>query len=311
MTRRDFLSSLAGAASAFAAAPPAYPTILVHEHVLVDFRGPKTPPGGYDPDVVFKIAKPHLDAVYKLGCRRFQDCTPNYLGRNPRLLARLADATGLEIWTNTGLYAARNHQFLPDFAKTESAEQLAKRWVAEWKNGVDGAKPRFVKIGVNRGPLPELDKKMVRAAALCSKETGLTVVSHTGNGLAAMEEIEIFQKERADLAKFVWVHASAEKDHQFHQRAAKSGAWVEFDSISPTSLAWHKECVEYMGGQNLLSHVLISQDAGYYRPGEPGGGKFRPYSVIYEQFLPMLKPEWQKALMLDNPVKAFGGAAPA
>ncbi len=54
--------------------------------------------------------------------------------------------------------------------------------------------------------------------------------------------------------------------------------------------------------------MLISQDAGYYRPGEPGGGKFRPYSVIYEQFLPTLKAEWRKTLMLDNPLLAFGGS---
>ena len=43
-------------------------------------------------------------------------------------------------------------------------------------------KPRFIKIGVNRAPLHPIDRKIVRAAALCSKYTGFTVASHTGGG---------------------------------------------------------------------------------------------------------------------------------
>ena len=85
MTRREFLS-----AAAAAQMPPQGNIVLVHEHVLVDFTSGKSP---YDPDEVFAIAKPHLDDAKKLGVRRFLDCTPNYIGRNPKLLRRLADAT--------------------------------------------------------------------------------------------------------------------------------------------------------------------------------------------------------------------------
>src|SRR5690348_1393136 len=154
-TRRGFLALAAG--TAFGAQEP---TILVHEHVLVNFARAK-----YDAETVFSIVKPKLDAVVKLGCKRFQDCTPDFLGREPKLLRRLADACGIEIWTNTGLYAARNHEYLPPYAKDETAEQLARRWTVEARNGVDGMKPRFIKIGVNRGPLGALDKKIVCAAA--------------------------------------------------------------------------------------------------------------------------------------------------
>jgi phosphotriesterase-related protein len=109
------------------------PSILVHEHVLVNFARAK-----YDPDAVFAIVKPKLDAVVRLGCSRFQDCTPNFIGRDSKLLMRLTDACGIEIWTNTGLYAARNHEYLPPYAKEETAEQLSRRWVEEARKGVDG-----------------------------------------------------------------------------------------------------------------------------------------------------------------------------
>ncbi len=297
MKRREFLALMAAPTMA---TPN---TVLVHEHVLVDFTSGKAP---YDVNEVFAIAKPHLDAVKKLGVRRFQDCSPNFIGRNPKLLARLADATGLEIWTNTGLYAARNHQYLPDYARTESAAQLAKRWVKEHQQGVDGTKPRFIKIGVNNGPLPELDKKIVRAAALCSKETGLAIQSHTGNGIAAWEQVEIVAREKVSPSKFVWVHAYREKDHAFHEKVARAGAWVQFDGVDVKSINWHLECVRFMQGKELLGRTMISQDAGYYKPGQPRGGAFRPFTLLHSGVAPKLPADWVARLLVANPVEAYG-----
>jgi phosphotriesterase-related protein len=297
MTRRDFL------AAAAAQTAPQGNIVLVHEHVLVDFTSGKS---AYDPGEVFQIAKPHLDEARKLGVRRFQDCTPAYLGRNPKLLRRLAEATGIDIWTNTGWYAARNHQYLPPEAKTESPSQIAKRWVAEWRGGVDGMKPRFIKIGVNNGPLPDLDKKVVRAAALCSWETGLTIQSHTGNGKAALEQLDIVVSEKVEPSKFVWVHAYREKDHAVHEQVAKGGAWVQFDGVGPDSVHWHAECVRFMESKQLLNRTMVSQDAGYYKPGQPKGGSFRPYTTLQRQLLPALPPLWGLQLLVLNPVQAYG-----
>jgi phosphotriesterase-related protein len=298
-TRRSWLA-MAAAVPALAAPES---TILVHEHVLVNFLRAK-----YDPDTVFNLVKPKMDAVVKLGCKRFQECTPNFIGRDPKLLKRLQDACGIDIWTNTGLYAARNYEYLPPYVKTESAEQLAKRWIEEARKGVDGIKPRFIKIGVNRGPLPAIDKKIVLAAALCSKETGFTIASHTGNGIAATEQLEIVSGAKVPAAKFVWVHADGEKDHSFHKKLADGGAWVEFDHIGPgdPGNSWHLECVQFMEKNNLLNRTLISQDAGYYKPGEPNGGSFKDYTHIYTKFVPRLTPATAKILLWENPRAAFG-----
>jgi phosphotriesterase-related protein len=301
--RREFVALAAGAA----AAQPLDGSILVHEHVLVDFIGAdKIAPGRYDPEEVFRLARPKLEEVRKLGCVRLQECTPNFLGRDPALLVRLADATGLDLWTNTGLYGAANHRYLPAFARDESPDRLARRWIDEARRGVDGVKPRFIKTGVNRGPLHELDRKLARAAAICSRETGLTIASHTGDGRAAMEQIEIVAEERVAASKFVWVHAQSEKDHSIHERAARAGAWVEFDGVNPKSAGWHLECIRRMASAGLLDRVLISQDSGWYRVGEPSGGDFRGYTYLYTDFLPRLDPAWRRPLMVENPRKAFG-----
>src|SRR5258707_3950701 len=158
MRRREFLSLAGGTALAGQVA-----SVLVHEHVLVDFVGADLiRPGRYDRDEVFRIARPKLEELGRLGCRRMLDCTPNFLGRDPELLVRLSDATGLEIWSNTGLYGAGDHKFVPAFARSESALQLARRWIAETR---EPWRPRFIKIGVNKGPLDEIDRKLARAAA--------------------------------------------------------------------------------------------------------------------------------------------------
>jgi phosphotriesterase-related protein len=281
-------------------------SILVHEHILVDFAGAAiASPSRYDRDDVIRAAKPKLDAIVALGCERLQECTPNFLGRDPVLLAKLSDLCKIELWTNTGLYAANNYKHLPPYVATETPRQLAARWINEWRQGIDGTKPRFIKIGVNNGPLGEPDRKLVEAAAIASLETGLTIASHTGRN-AAPEQIEILTKLRFPLNKFVWVHAQNERDHTVHENAVRAGAWVEFDGINPRSLAWHQECVEFMAAKGLLNRTLISQDSGWYRVGEPGGGQYNGYESLYRDFLPRLKPEWIRPLLWANPRAAFG-----
>ena len=301
--RREFLGALASTAAASQFQPG---SILVHEHVLVDFIGAdRIASGRYDPDEVFRRALPKVEELNSFGCVRLQECTPNYLGRDPRLLTRLAGETGLEIWTNTGLYGAASHKYLPEFARVESADQLARRWIDEARHGIDGVKPRFIKTGVNRGPLDELDRKLVRAAALTSRETGLTIASHTGDGAAALEQIEILGALKVSPDKFVWVHAQNEKDHALHEQAARSGAWVEFDGVRPQSAGWHLECVRFMAGKDLLGRTLVSQDSGWYRVGEPDGGDYRGYTYIYTDFLPGLEAAWVRTLVVENPRRAF------
>jgi phosphotriesterase-related protein len=299
MLRRDFLWAAGGAALAGKGV-----SVLVHEHVLVDFVGAdQIRPGRYDRDEVFRIARPKLDEVRRLGCRRLLECTPNFLGRDPALLARLSDATGIEIWSNTGLYGAADHKFVPAFARSETAAQLASRWIAETR---EAWRPRFIKIGVNRGPLDEIDRKLVRAAAITSRETGLTIASHTGDGAAAVEQLEIVTAETVSPAKFVWVHAQNERDHGLHERVARAGSWVEFDGIGPKTVEFHLECVRFLAAKGLLNRTLVSQDAGWYHVGEPGGGEFRGYTYLYTDFLPRLNPAEVATLMWENPRAAFG-----
>jgi len=290
---------------------------LMHEHILVDFIGAdKVSRDRYDSEEVVRVALPHLKRIRELGCRTFVDCTPNWLGRDVRLLERLSRASGLNIVTNTGYYGARNHQFLPEHVATETPQQLAARWIGEFERGIDGTgiKPGFIKIGVDAGPLSELNRKIVSAAALTHLKTGLTIGAHTGNGEAAMQQLDLIEKHGVSPEAFIWIHAQSEKDSKIHLEAARRGCRIEFDGISPSSLDRHIELVTMMKKEGYLDQVLISQDAGWYHVGEPGGGNYRGYDLIFTAFVPALKKAGFTRsdidrLLIHNPAKVLGAHA--
>jgi phosphotriesterase-related protein len=176
---------------------------LMHEHVLVDFIGASgVSRSRYDADAAFTTALPHLTQVRTLGCRTLVECTPAYLGRDVQLLRRLSEASGVHILSNTGYYGAAKDKHVPAFAFTEAAEHLAARWIREAERGIDGTtiKPAFMKIGVDEAPLSEIDAKLVRAAAITHRATGLPIASHTGTGAAAMAELDLLEAAAVPLS---------------------------------------------------------------------------------------------------------------
>jgi predicted metal-dependent phosphotriesterase family hydrolase len=288
---------------------------LMHEHVLVDFIGAdKVSKGRYDADEAFRTILPHLQRVKTHGCQTLVECTPAYLGRDVSLLKRLSEAAGLNIISNTGYYGAANDKHLPAHAFTESSSDLATRWTREASDGIDGTsiKPGFMKIGVDNAPLSAVDEKLVRAAAMTHKTTGLPIASHTGTGAAALAELAILSELGVPGSAFIWVHAQSERDTSVHVRAAKAGAWVEFDGVSESSVARHVELVRNMQREKLLDRVLVSQDAGWYRVGEASGGQFRGFDTLFTTFVPALlaagltKDDVQQLLVV-NPRRAFSG----
>jgi phosphotriesterase-related protein len=306
--RRRSIETVAGAIE-----PERLGLTLMHEHVLVDFVGAAAvSPSRYDAEAVFARTLPFLRQVKALGGATLVECTPAYLGRDPRLLQRLARASGLNILSNTGYYGANQDKHLPPHAFTETPQQLAARWIRESEQGIDdtGIKPGLMKIGVDAGPLSEVDAKLVRAAAIAHKATGLPIAAHTPDGVAALEEIDLLGEAGVPLSSFIWVHAQSEPDGALHQKAAARGAWVEFDGISPKSVERHVALVLEMRKAGRLDQVLVSHDAGWYHVGEPDGGDFRAFDTLFTAFVPALKSAGLTEaevhqLLVDNPRRAL------
>ncbi|HDY87731.1 MAG TPA: phosphotriesterase [bacterium] len=304
-SKRRHIQTVTGAIS-----PDTMGFTLPHEHVMCDFVGAdRISKERYNPDEIIKTILPYLQEIKRLGVRTFIDCTPAYIGRDPEILARLSYATGIYILTNTGFY---KEPYLPKFTREVSAERLADMWAVEILEGINetGIKAGFIKIAVNPGPLIPIQKKIVTAAGRTNKMTGATIASHTVKGVAAIEQLDILEREKVDPASFIYVHASGEPDQKYHFRVAQRGAWVEYDSIRKESCEKHIELIFTMLDKGYEDNLLLSQDSGWYRVGEPHGGKINGYSYLVQEFLPILESkgvgkELIHKLTVLNPNRAF------
>ena len=267
---------------------------LAHEHILVDFIGAEeVNPPRWDRDEVMAKVLPFLEEARRAGCHTFIDCTPNYLGRDVVLLKQLSEKTGLNIITNTGYYGGSDNKFLPAHAFTETAEQLSRRWISEYENGIDGTpiKPGFMKISVNSSALSEVSRKLISAAALTHLKTGLTIASHTGPAIPAFEQIDILKSMKVHPSAFIWVHAQSETDHDKYVKAARAGAWVSLDGISDENTADYIQRLLFLKKENCLHQILLSHDAGWYDPAKPQGGEVRGFTALFKTLIPALEQE--------------------
>jgi phosphotriesterase-related protein len=293
-------------------------TTLIHEHFLVDFIGAdKISTDRWDLDKVVDKILPHLIEAKAQGVETILDCTPNFLGRDVRLFKILTEKSGINILTNTGYYGAVGYRFLPKWAFTETAEQLAARWIAEARDGIDdtGVRPGFMKIAVNGGELSELETKLITAAGLTHLQTGLTICSHTGPAVAAFGQIAVLQKMGIQPDAFVWVHAQGEENKDTYLQAAKMGAWVSLDGIGWGGFSWggfeqYANWIDTLKNNNCLHRVLISHDAGWYDPEKPDGENIVGYTNIFKKLIPLLEKKGFRSrhidqLLVKNPAAAF------
>ncbi|MFO7823538.1 MAG: phosphotriesterase [Cyclobacterium sp.] len=286
---------------------------LIHEHVLVDFIGADSiSPSRWDQAEVLEVVSPYLSELSGLGIQTLVECTPAYLGRDPELLLALSEKTGLQILTNTGFYGAVNNKYLPEKAFALSVDELADIWVEEWNGGIEntGIKPGFIKIGVNGDSLSEMHEKLILAAGLTHKQTGLTIASHTGPALPARQQIETLKTIGVHPSAFIWVHAQSEERLENYSLLANEGAWISLDGIQPSNQKDYLKKLKFLRDEGHLDRVLISHDAGWYSPGEEKGGNFREYITIPREFIPLLLANGFtdadiRQLMVTNPAKAF------
>ena len=289
--------------------------VLPHEHLFTDLRGPDVPDyAKADPARVAATMIPYLRDAEKAGVTALVECSTMGVGRNIEILTELAKRTQIHVLAPTGVY---KESYTPAIYKSSSIEEMAELWVLELTEGIGmtGKKAGFIKIALSDDGPTALETRNIRAAVRASQATGAAIASHTIGGNAALKELAILEEEGLALERFIWVHANSEPDQHFHLEAASRGAYVEFDSIGQPGVDQEElaSAVMFLIEEGFANHVLLSHDAGWFQPGNPGGepeGGIRGYTALTNEFIPLLQDNGIddrtiSLLTVENPKHAF------
>jgi predicted metal-dependent phosphotriesterase family hydrolase len=290
-------------------APDQLGLTLPHEHIMSRFGAPAARYPDYPLERLLAQVLPYLSQLKALGVRAIADCTTAFFGRHPELLKRISEESGLLLLTNTGYYGARKNRYVPAHAFQETAEQVAARWIHEWKDSIDetGIRPGFIKIAVEEEPLSEMEIKLVQAAILTHQQTGLVIQTHTGDNTAGASEIlKMIARAGAQPSGWIWVHAHAVPEVQPLLEAASRGAWISLDGLSPERSQHILELLQALRSAGYLGQVLLSHDGDSFTI-EDG---LRPYNYLLTDFILLLQqkgfsnPEIEQ-LTVINPATIF------
>jgi len=289
--------------------------ILPHEHLFTDLRGPHVP--GYargDPDQVAKVVVPYLAEIAAQGVTALVECSTVGVGRNLPVLQRLAESTPVRIVAPTGVY---RDAYIPQALRSASEADLASLWIRELTEGIEGTSIRagFIKLAMSDDGPTALEVRNLRAAVRASEATGCVIASHTLGGRVAREEMAVLAAAGLDLNRFIWVHAQTESDISILKEAAGRGAFVELDTVGAPFQSQEEllETALALTEAELIDHLLLSHDAGWYNParadGLPDDG-YRGYTALVKQFIPALlkagiTEEQERQITVQNPVRAF------
>jgi phosphotriesterase-related protein len=221
------------------------------------------------------------------GGKSIVETSPPIGGQNVSLLKTLSERTDMHIIACTGwnmtkqLYNVFPHHF---------EEQLANRWIKDFKEGLDTIdgiviRPGHIKLLLDKGGLSGTDKAMLVAAVRASKETGIPVHCHILEAEMVHEVIRVLDGENADYNKFLWAHADHEANRETVKLAVKKGMWIGIDNIRKGTSAQKYELLNYISSLNYSHKVLLSQDYDFYSEGKESLDH-HPCTSIFDEFIP-------------------------
>ena len=174
-----------------------------------------------------------LAALRAAGGGTVVDLTVEGVGRDPRWLASVAAAAGLNVVMGSGWYRGA---YYPAEAQIDrrSVDDLAAELVAEFRDGVrgTGVHPGIIgEIGTDKPWVSALEERVHRAAARAAVATGMAISTHAIMSPVGLAQLRIFEEEHVDPARVVIGHADSYPVLDHYLEILDRGANLEFDFI--------------------------------------------------------------------------------
>lgn len=261
-----------------------------------------------------------IAGLRELGVQTMIDAMPTDAGRSALDLAEVSRRTGMHIVASTGLHL-RTYYPQDHWYDLIDEDALTELFVKEIESGVTdagveiGVRAGVIKIAGSKDRLSKAERRNFRAAGRAQNLTGCPILTHTEQGTAAPEQIEILRDAGADLSHVVLSHLDRIPDAGYHREVLTTGVRLEYDS----AFRWKGEPNVTRDLVLALAHefpnsLVLGMDAAKFSywssfGGSPGLG-FLLRTFGAELLNRGLAPELLHKIFCENPAScyAFGAA---
>jgi 5-phospho-D-xylono-1,4-lactonase len=250
---------------------------------------------GADPDLRLDseiAAKQELLLFKQAGGQALVEMSPQDYNRNPWVLKRLSEATGIHIIAVTGYIKSTSADAL---VQGKSINDIADEMIKDVMQGMNGTdiKAGLLKAGSSLNKITLNEEKMLRAAARAQRETGALISTHTEAGTMALEQIALFKDEGVPAERILIGHMDRNLAYDYHLEVAKAGVTLGFDQFSKEKYAPDFQRIDFIaklfkagyGKQIAISGDLARRSDLTSYGGGPG------YTFILWRIIPWLKKQ--------------------
>ncbi|HVW41806.1 MAG TPA: hypothetical protein VHC18_10695 [Amycolatopsis sp.] len=310
---------------------------LMHEHVLISMPGDHLDPAStWSRAQCVDTAVTRMRELLEVGVRTFVDPCPVELGRDPVLLREVSERSGMQIVCATGFYMEQDGFGIPYYWRQRYAEEIAEFYLHEIEHGIgdSGVRPGVIKLATS-DPVGFHEPKVMAAAAIASRESGLPVITHTENSVGGEIQLEALLGGGVPAGRCLIGHQDQQADLARLATIAEAGASIGIDRVGLSTLVpdtVRADTVAALVAQGLTGRICLSQDHAcsirsarptrwvpknrleeYWRDIHPRlmtDMVDRSHTYLFTDFLPMLRergvPEAAVTTMLvDNPRRIF------
>jgi phosphotriesterase-related protein len=214
--------------------------VLMHEHVFIrteSFQWGWPGFGGWDEEEQLATARERLTALKQRGVDTILDMTVPGIGRDPALVARAVEGTGLKVMFATGYYTYDNLPFPFHYRGPQKMldgddrllESLFEKDVTEGI-GDTGIRAAVLKVATDAQGMTEDVERLTRAIANVHTRTGTVICTHThAQTQRGLDQQRIFKEHGVDLGRVMIGHSNETTDLDYLEKVIENGSYVGWD----------------------------------------------------------------------------------
>lgn len=283
-----------------------------HEHISIDISRINDDEAYRLDDLT--LVGDDLRAAVKAGLHTVVDVGTDGHQRSPAFLASAARYAGLQVIAATAFW---KEVVYPPYFDESSVEEIAEHLVNDLTVGIgdSGIKAGVIgELGTDQPGLTPRTEKAFRACASAQLQTDVAIITHTGEGVAALDQLRLLLSCGVNPARILIGHVDCMDDVEMHSAIAAQGAFVGYDRVGSPRYGSDDvriRLVTEMIARGFEDYLILSTDLATQRRmrcrGELG------YSYLLENFIPRLRDAGVSDDMLDkilvrNPARLLTGA---